>query len=65
MKEILRLCYETNKVEKFVCSGVWANGNYAYSKITLNENGKEEIKNEDDGTYYQMRLNGKLVMVHA
>lgn len=64
MKVLLRLCYETNKVEKFVVSGIWGNGLYAYSKITLNENGEEEIKYEDEGTYYQQRINGKLVMVH-
>ena len=64
MKAIIRLCYETLIKEKFVKTGIWANGLFAYSRITLNENGEEEIKNEDNNTYYQQRINGQLVMVH-
>lgn len=64
MKTILRLCFETNKKEKFIKSGKWANGLYAYSKITLNERGEEEIKREDDSAYYQQRINRQLVMIH-
>ena len=63
-KEILRFSYESNKIEKFVKDGFWANGMFAYSKITLNENGEEEIKNEDEGVYFQRKINGKLVMFH-
>lgn len=64
MKAITRLCYETLIKEKFVKTGIWSNGLFAYSKITLNENGEEEIKNENDNTYYQQRINGQLVMIH-
>ena len=64
MQTIIRLCLDTNKKEKFIKSGMWGNGRLAYSKITLNESGEEVIKNEDDGTYYQLRINNKLVMIH-
>ncbi len=63
-KEILRLCNETQKIERFVASGIWSDGHYAYSKISIID-GKSIILNCDDGSYYQQRINGHLVMVHA
>lgn len=60
-----RYCYETKKVEEFEVYGQWADGHIAYSKITINENSEKEVKEEDEGTYYQIRLNGKLTMVHC
>ena len=62
-KEILRLCYETQKKEWFVASGVWSNGYNAYSKLSM-INGKPTILDDDDCAYYQTRINGHLVMVH-
>ena len=66
MERILkRLCYETNEVEMFVVSGQWSNGLLAYSKLTLNPLGMLVIYDNDNGAYYQQRINGHLVMVHA
>lgn len=64
MKTIIRLCLDTYKKEKFIKSGQWDNGRFAYSKITLDESGKEVIKDEDDGAYYQLRIKRQLVMIH-
>lgn len=64
MKTILRLCYNSSKYERFIKYGIWNNGLYAYSKITLTEDGKYVINDEDEGAYYQTRFNGKLVMIH-
>lgn len=57
---IKRLDYSTKEYSQFVKCGIWANGQYAYSK--LNEDGK--VDNDNEGTYYQRRVNGKLVMFH-
>ena len=65
MKRILkRLCYETQKKECFVASGIWSDGHYAYSKISFID-GKPIILNCDNGVYYQQRIDGCLVMIHA
>lgn len=57
-----RYCNETKTVEEFEVYGQWADGHLAYSKITINEKGEKEVKQEDEGTYYQSRSNGKLIM---
>lgn len=62
-KNILRLCYETQKKEEFVASGIWSNGYIAYSKISI-INGESTILDCDDCAYYQRRINGHLVMFH-
>lgn len=56
-----RFCLDTQKVEEFEKYGFWANGQIAYSKITI-ENGVKVVKEEDEGTYCQIRYCGKLVM---
>lgn len=64
-KRILkRLCYETNQVEMFVVSGQWENGYMAYSKLSLHPCGDFIVYDDDDCAYYQVRINGRLVMVH-
>ena len=65
MKSIVeRLCYDTNKVEKFQVSGQWDNGYMAYSKLSLLPTGDYIVYDDDDCAYYQTRINGRLVMVH-
>lgn len=66
MKTIKRRYYEEpNTTElkngSFICVGQWSNGNLAYSR--LNDNG--DIIDEENGMYYQIRENGKLIMVHC
>lgn len=65
MKYYFRLDFDTGMVEKFFNSGIWSDGRLAYSKITINDNGDEEVKECDNGTYYQVRLNGKLTMIRV
>lgn len=66
-KTITRNYYENPSCEKliengkFICVGQWANGYFAYSRIDENGN---EIE-EESGMYYQIRENGKLVMIHC
>ena len=48
----------------FVASGQWSNGLLAYSKLTLNPLGMLVIYDNDNGAYYQQRINGHLVMFH-
>lgn len=64
MKEILRKDYHTKEICRFICTGVWTDGHNAYSKITKDEQGKDTIIDCDNGTYYQARYKGQLVMVH-
>ena len=58
-----RFCWNTQKVEEFEKYGFWANGQIAYSKITI-ENGVKVVKEGDEGTYYQVRCYRKMVMFH-
>ena len=65
MKRILkRLCYESNEVEMFEVSGQWDNGYMAYSKLSFLPNGDTIVYDDDECAYYQVRINGRLVMVH-
>ena len=50
-----------DKVEEglFLCIGEWANGHLAYSRVDAKGNVLEE------GEYYQMRISGKLMMIHV
>lgn len=43
----------------FIATGQWSNGSLAYSM--LDENGNIDPKHE--GSFYQVRYNGKLLMV--
>lgn len=66
MKTIKRNYYEEPNATElkngtFICIGQWANGNLAYSR--LDDNG--DVIEEEDGMYYQIRENGKLVMVRC
>ena len=64
MKQIKRKYYDSMssyelKTGTFVCTGQWADGHYAYSR--LDDNG--EIIEEDDGMFVQLRSdNGYLYM---
>lgn len=58
MKQIKRRYYEsmnamTMKTGTFVCTGQWADGHLAYSR--LDDNG--EIIEEDEGMFVQLRSN--------
>lgn len=55
-KILKRLCYDTKKVERFICVGKWANGNLAYSKLEDDDT----IKDENDSTYVQCLVKGNL-----
>lgn len=63
-KPITRNYYDIDseewKVGRFVARGDYADGHLAYTR--LDENG-EEISGEET-CYYQIRLNGRLVMFH-
>lgn len=64
-KIIYRLDLDTDEICMFMNTGIWGNGYLAYSKLTKSKDGKLEIKDYDNGTYYQIRKNGKLVMIHV
>lgn len=63
-KPITRYYYddetETMKLGKFIASGNFADGHLAYTR--LNEQG-EEISGEET-CYYQVKISGRLIMMH-
>ena len=61
MRYIKRVDYDTGLICTFRNTGVWGNGYLAYSKIS--DDGT--ISEYDDCAYYQVRMNGHLVMLHV
>lgn len=49
------------KTSRFVAEGIWGNGHLAYSRI----GDDDEIDYDERGAYYQIRENGKMLMVRV
>lgn len=52
---------EANRKAQFILAGRWADGHFAYSMV---DDAGNEIYGEE-GAYYQLKINGHLIMVRC